>query len=102
MNLKESIKGRDCCIIDAEKVVGKITIRNRKNGDRIIPKGMQGNKKLKDIFIDKKIPVELRDKIPLVCDEQGIIWIAGIQQSDFYTVNKHSKHIIYLNLKKIN
>lgn len=62
---------------------------------------MQGNKKLKDIFIDKKIPVELRDKIPLVCDEQGIIWIAGIQQSDFYTVNKHSKHIIYLNLKKL-
>ena len=102
MNLKESIKGRDCCIIDAEKVVGKITIRNRKNGDRIIPKGMQGNKKLKDIFIDKKIPVELRDKIPLVCDEQGIIWIAGIQQSDFYIVNKYSKHIIYLNLKKIN
>ena len=61
---------------------------------------MAGSKKVKDILIDRKIPAEDRDKIPLICDEKGIIWIAGIQQDNNYLVNKNSKHILYLKLKK--
>lgn len=92
--------GREHCFVDMDKIKGDLFIRKRQNGDRITPKGMTGSKKVKDILIDRKIPAEDRDKIPLVCDEKGIIWIAGIQQDNNYLVNKNSKHILYLKLKK--
>ncbi|MGL5244994.1 MAG: tRNA lysidine(34) synthetase TilS, partial [Sarcina sp.] len=54
-----------------------IGIRFRKDGDRIIPLGMKTSKKLKDIFIDKKIPKDERDKIPLLMLNDKIAWIIG-------------------------
>lgn len=92
--------GRNHCLIDADKVQGKLIIRSRKDGDRISPKGMDGSKKVKNIFIDNKIPANLRPHIPLICDERGIIWIAGMQQDKHYLVDKHSKHILYLKIIK--
>lgn len=94
-----SVSGRNDCLIDADKISGKLFIRNRRNGDKIIPKGMQGSKKLKDIFIDKKIPANQRNNIALLCDEKGIIWIAGIQQNAEYVPDKNSKNILHLNLQ---
>ena len=41
---------------DFDKINNDISIRNRNDGDKIIPLGMSGNKKVKDIFIDMKIP----------------------------------------------
>lgn len=96
------LSGRNHCFIDMDKINGDLHIRTRKNGDRITPKGMQGSKKIKDILIDRKIPAKDRDKIPLICDEKGIIWIAGIQQDAHYLINKDSKHILYLKLKNNN
>lgn len=67
----------------------------------MMPKGLNGTKKVKDIFIDRKIPAKLRDTVPLVCDERGIIWIAGVQQDSYYTIDENSKSIVYLSLKKL-
>lgn len=55
-------------------------VRPRENGDVFQPSGMDGSKqKLKQFFIDSKIPLDERDSIPLVCDEEGILWIAGFR-----------------------
>ena len=43
---------------DYDKIQGPITFRFRKDGDKFIPLGMTGNKKLKDLFMDLKIPKE--------------------------------------------
>lgn len=57
-----------------------LVIRPRQNGDVFQPSGMNGNKqKLKQFFIDNKVPQEERDNIPLVCDEEGILWITGLR-----------------------
>ena len=93
-----ALKGRNHCFIDADKLQGKLIIRSRKDGDRITPKGMSGSKKVKNIFIDNKIPAALRSHVPLICDERGIIWIAGIQQDKHYLVDEQSKHILYLKI----
>lgn len=92
------IKGRNHCFIDADKIKGNLLIRSRQNGDKIVPKGMQGSKKVKDIFIDNKIPAPKRAHVPIICDEQGIIWLAGVQQDIHYLVGKDSKHILYLKI----
>lgn len=93
-----AIKGRNHCFVDADKIKGELIVRSRQAGDKITPKGMNGSKKIKDIFIDNKIPAPLRSHIPLVCDEQGIIWIAGVQQDVHYLVDENSKRIFYLKI----
>ena len=52
---------------------------------------MSGRKKVKDYFIDKKIPKDLRDKIPLLVDDENIIWIIGYATSDLYKVDESTK-----------
>lgn len=52
-------------------------LRVRKPGDHIHPKGMEGSKKLKDFFIDKKIPKRLRDNGLLLAKGEEVVWIIG-------------------------
>lgn len=56
--------------------VGTITLRSRQSGDSIRRPG--GSKSLKKIFIDRKIPAVQRQKIPVICDEEGILGVYSI------------------------
>lgn len=56
--------------------VGKISIRPRQTGDKIRLSG--GSKSLKKLFIDRKIPAADRERIPVVCDEIGILGVYSI------------------------
>jgi tRNA(Ile)-lysidine synthase len=66
-----------------------LTVRSRKQGDRIDLKGMNGSKKIKDIFIDKKIPLHERDSWPIVENKEGeILWLPGLKKSRYEAVDK--------------
>mgnify|MGYP001061872164 CR=1 FL=1 len=68
------------------ELAGKIiTIRRRRNGDRFYPYGGVGAKKLKDYFIDKKIPLAERDSKLLVAAGNNILWIIGMRQAGWKT-----------------
>ena len=56
--------------------VGKISIRPRQTGDKIRLSG--GSKSLKKLFIDRKIPAAIRERIPVACDETGILGVYSI------------------------
>ena len=86
---------------DFDKLKGNLRIRNRKNGDRFVPFGMSGYKKIKDYFIDNKIPRDMRDKIPLLVDDENIIWIVGYAMSDLYKVSADTKNTLLIKCKKI-
>ena len=90
------IKDSNSKYFDYDKIKGQLQVRNRRNGDRFRPLGMTGSKKLKDYFIDEKISRDLRDKIPLIMDDNNIIWIIGYRISDTYKVDKHTKRILRL------
>ena len=62
--------------------VGPIRIRARKSGDSIRLPG--GSKSLKKLFIDRKIPAALRQQIPVVCDDAGILGV--------YSIGKNLEH----------
>ena len=55
---------------------GKMVVRSRKPGDSI--RLSVGTKSLKKLFIDKKIPANYRDAIPVIADEDGVIAVGGI------------------------
>jgi tRNA(Ile)-lysidine synthase len=62
---------------DLDTVRPPIEVRLRRPGDSLRPLGSGGNKKLKDFFIDKKIPRFLRDRIPLLISNGRIMWVMG-------------------------
>ena len=61
-------------------------VRNRREGDRFHPLGAPGSKKLKDFLIDRKVPAEQRDRLPLLLWNGEIIWIAGVEVSERFKV----------------
>ena len=72
------------CRLDSSEVTLPLIVRTRKMGDKISVKGLNGTKKVKDIFIDKKISLKDRDMWPIVIDSKGnIVWIPGIKKSRF-------------------
>ena len=57
-------------------------VRNRKDGDRMEVKGLNGSKKINDIFIDTKIKQQERNLWPVVLDSKDtIVWLPGLKKS---------------------
>lgn len=79
---------------DYDKIQNYISIRTRINGDRMKPLGMKGNKKLKDLFIDLKVPKEDREFIPIVCFDKEIAWAVGVRTSEDFRISKNTKKIL--------
>ena len=72
------------CRLSSSELFLPLIVRSRRIGDRIDVKGMNGTKKLKDIFIDKKMSIAERDVWPVVLDSKGnVVWIPGIKKSKF-------------------
>ena len=63
----------------------ELCIRTRRDGDRFYPYGSAGSKKLKDYFIDNKVPRAERDKKLLVTAGSKVLWIIGERQAGWKT-----------------
>lgn len=85
---------------DFDLIEDSIVIRKRKDGDKMIPLGMKGSKKIKDIFIDSKIPKEQRDFIPIIEFDNSIAWLTGIKVSEDYKVNNKTKNILMIYIER--
>lgn len=84
---------------DYDKLIEGINIRKRKKGDLFKPINSNGTKKLKEYFIDNKVPREIRDNIPLIAKGQEIIWIIGYKISDKFKVTENTKRVLKLVYK---
>ncbi len=94
---ESSLDSNYICRLDSKEVKLPLFVRSRKNGDKMSIKGMLGTKKIKDIFIDEKVPSEKRDKWPIVTDSVGnILWLPGLKKSHF---NKDKKEFCDIILK---
>ena len=84
------------CRINSNDIVLPLRVRTRKSGDKMKVKGLNGTKKIKDIFIDAKIPTNKRDLWPVVVDSRDtIVWLPGLKKSKF-DVSKNKKCDIIL------
>ena len=75
---------------DLDKIPFPWLVRTFRPGDRIVPFGMSGRKKVKDVFIDRKIPVSERRRIPLLFCGDDLVWIAGVCASELSRINAGS------------
>ncbi len=79
-----------------------LTLRNRREGDRFRPYGMQGTKKIKDFFIDVKVPRHERDNIPLLVSGDSILWVIGYTTNDFFKIQPSTRHYLYVTYASID
>lgn len=63
-----------------DNIIGGLSVRNRRTGDKITVNNI--NKSVKKLFIDKKIPKEYRNIIPIIFDDEGIIYIPFVAVAD--------------------
>lgn len=88
------------CRLNSNQIKLPLFLRNKKNGDYIEIKGLNGKKKIKDIYIDSKIPKDKRDNYPLLVDsDDNILWIPNIKKSK-YNVKKNEFCDIILTSRK--
>lgn len=70
-------------LFDADKISGQLVLRTRRAGERFAPKGMGGkHKSLHEFMIDEKIPRHLREFIPILADEEKVLWVVGHRQAE--------------------
>jgi tRNA(Ile)-lysidine synthase len=77
-----------------------LRVRFRRAGDRFWPLGAKGEKKLKDFFIDQKVPRRLRDRIPLVVSGDRVIWVVGYRIDERVKVTEKTEEVIAITVRK--
>jgi tRNA(Ile)-lysidine synthetase-like protein len=76
-------------------------VRNRRDGDRLRPLGAPGSRKLQDVLVDRKVPRQERDRVPIVTDAGGrIIWVAGVTIAEEGRVRTPDEGVVILTVKK--
>ncbi len=80
-------------VIDCDKIIGNLTVRTRETGDKIKLSGRGCTKSVKKLLIDEKVPVFERDKLLLLSDENGVIWIDRFGISERVRADGDSKNL---------
>lgn len=89
----------DTALLDGDKLNFPLTVRSWKQGDTFTPLGMQQEKKISDFFIDTKIPLPEKPKIPLVCSGDKIVWIGGHRISEHFKITDETRKIAIIEIK---
>ena len=92
--------GKFQAVFDLDRLQLPLKLRQRRDGDRFQPFGMQGTKKLKDLLIDAKIPRQERGRVPVLVNRDEIIWVVGYRTSEPLKVRAETKRRLYLSYLK--
>ncbi len=93
---------RDEAYLDYDKLKTPLILRKRLKGDRFCPLGMGGSKKVKDFFIDLKVPRRERDKIPLLTSKERIVWVVGYRLDNYFKITENTRRILKIKVFKDN
>lgn len=79
-----SLNGNDICRLNSNEISLPLYIRNKKDGDYIELLGLNKKKKIKEIFIECKIPIRQRNNYPVLVDSKNnILWLPNLKKSKF-------------------
>ena len=81
-----------------DQVNGDLSCRTRKTGDFISMKN--GRKKIKDLFIDEKVPRNERETLPLITAGEEVLWAVGLRVSEKYQPDENTKKYLYIRIEK--
>jgi tRNA(Ile)-lysidine synthase len=93
--------GRWSAQFDADKLRGGLILRTRRPGDRFEPIGLGGrHKSLHELMIEEKVPRHVRDLLPILADEEKILWVCGYRVDERAKVTDQTKRRLSVDLFK--
>ena len=96
--LKGGQEGLTTAYFDFKSLSAPLKIRTFRHGDRITPLGMKGRKKVKDIFVDEKVPMAGRRETPIITAGDDILWVTGLRQSELFKVKEGTGKILKIEI----
>jgi tRNA(Ile)-lysidine synthase len=87
-------------LLDGDRAGRELLVRGWEPGDRFIPLGMSGHKKLQDFFVDVKVPRHERWTVPLVVAGRDIAWIVGFRVDERFKVTDSTRRILRIRAAK--
>ncbi len=93
--------GNDVCRLNSKEIKFPLYLRNKRDGDYIKLKNTGNKKKIKEIFIEEKIPLEERNNYPLLVDaNDNVLWIPNIKKSKYNSKKNELCDIILISHKE--
>ena len=87
--------------VDANGIAEALELRVRQEGDRFEPLGMDGHEmKISDFFINVKLPQRARDRWPLLCMGERVIWVPGYRPAHSYRVTDSTRQALYFSMTR--
>ena len=84
---------------DYDKIQGKLCIRHRTDGDRIVVNRAGTWRKLKKEFIDRKVPADMRDNVLVVSDDSGVLWAVGVRRSECALIDDETRNVLDITIQ---
>ena len=88
-------------VLDCDKIVGCLRLKTRESGDSIRLKNKNGTKTLKKLFCEYKIPICERENLPVLCDDNGVVWVHKIGVADRAAADQNSNRIYKITVNQI-
>lgn len=85
--------------LDAKHISEALELRARHDGDRFEPLGMGGHEvKLSDFFINVKLPHRARDRWPLLCMGNKVVWVPGYRPAHSFRLTENTRQALYFSM----
>lgn len=91
-------KDENRAYFDYHRLELPLLVRNFRPGDRFQPLGMKGMKKVKDYFIEKKVPRRMRDRVPLLISDDKVIWVVGFRVDHRVRINEETVKVLEVEI----
>ena len=93
------LKDKNIAFLDADKVVLPLEIRKWKQGDKFVPFGMKGKKKVSDYLTDRKFSLFEKERQYVACSEGKIVWLVGERTDDRFKITDSTKRAIIIKMQ---
>ena len=94
--------GGTVAVLQASSLALPLAVRSRRPGDRFRPLGAPGRRKLQDLLVDRKVPRDERDALPLVVDAADrIVWVVGVAIAEECRVTAPEAGVVILKVRNL-
>ena len=98
--MTEIPKDRHMACLDADKVILPLNVRRWETGDKFVPLGMKGKKKVSDYLTDKKYTLYQKEQQCVVCCGKDIVWVVNERIDHRFRITEDTRRVLIVSVRK--
>lgn len=96
------LRDKKVACLDMNKVRAPLVIRKWQSGDRFVPFGMKGFKRVRDYLCDRKFSLFQREEQYVVCSGEDIVWLVNERTDNRYRITEKTTAVLVLSVELMN